>query len=257
MEKILVYFIHESLFISKVNILSSHYIEIEGIFPVKDVRGNYFNEDVNFYSESALAFLKTISVHVLRAHYNLVQKPISEVRSIVEKYLLPYENEWPLEVLRNMVEDHYSAQPCFFSTDLLHCFANNHIRYGGNKRLSFELKNEIKDVEKRLELYIQVILAMEVDDVLFYHYRKDDDGDSLHDRKLVLKSDSLTSELLLQELCIMLFSLDKDSLDYERFFTERFNNFTDKQRLNLFVSAEKLGLQIYNRQLSAWWHSRY
>lgn len=98
---------------------------------------------------------------------------------------------------------------------------------------------------------------MEVDDVLFYHYRKDDDGDSLHDRKLVLKSDSLTSELLLQELCIMLFSLDKDSLDYERFFTERFNNFTDKQRLNLFVSADKVVLQIRHRQLSAWWHSRY
>lgn len=128
MEKILVYFIHESLFISKVNILSSHYIEIEGIFPVKDVRGNYFNEDVNFYSESALAFLKTISVHVLSAPYNLVKKPISEVRSIVEMYLLPYENKWYLKwlelrlkiiILRKLVSSPLTL--CIF-------FANHHMR---------------------------------------------------------------------------------------------------------------------------------
>lgn len=263
MKRILITFIRFDFYIIKVTTHTKNYVEFESLYPLNGIKGDYYSEDENFFEDSSLPLIKKFVYSVTEAFARL---PV--IAQFFVKYIednrVTYDRQ-ELEILVDkyisVINDH--TEFLHFSKSIESNFRKMHVDYFLTRTFPFENVFVMDDDLKIVQNCLNLVLALGIKEVVLIDYRNENYAGTQVSKIINLNDGKFPEEQLLQAMLVCNYSAprrgeDKNPFQYENFFEERFNSFSDQKKLGLFmVCQENKDLFLYDKHLTSWWFNRY
>lgn len=263
MDKIICFFLNQEFFVINATIHSKNYVTIECLYPLQNIKADYYEEDTDFNQDFSFPLVKVFSHQVLYSFYMQYRFP---------ERLLDYFSENDICInstkvdgaIRSYSEITYfnNVDLKFYSKDVQELLHAAHLQYASHKTLPFTDLWGNEEEEYEMEKVQEIILKNGVSEILFFNY-KDEAYQGINFTKTIfLSKERFPEERLLQELFICKYSAPRMYQDENPFlkpyFQERFNTFSDQKKMGLFlVCNTNKELYLYNKCLTRYWMNRY
>lgn len=263
MERILITFIRFDFYIIKVTAHTKNYVEFESLYPIKGIKGDYYSEDENFYENSSIPLIKKFVYSVTEAFARLPVVARFFVKYIEDSSVTNDRQELEILVDKYIEKNNHHTEFKYFSNGIKNSFREMHFQFFLTRTFPFENVFVMDDDLKVVQNCLDLVLVQGIKEVVIIDYRNENFAGTQVSKIINLNDGKFPEEQLLQAMLICNYSAprldkDKDPFQYEDFFEERFNSFSDQKKLGLFmVCQENKGLFLYKKCLAKFWINRY
>ena len=256
MEKLIILFIYQTLYIVKVKIEDKYFMTLECLYPLNNIKNEYFDENINFETIEGLSELKKVCHQFLIPFHYFATENQSQIEQML--LLLPKENieEYSDEEIFDYITNLHSKESKYLSKNCLKYLLNNHISYHHKKTTLFNNIWVYQDEEIKIENCMKLAIKQNIKSFVFFWFFDDEFSGENFRTILNLESDLLKSELVLQEFFSTYYSAPRisigENLSYTFYIERRFQKFSEKKKTQVKDYSEKMGLNLYQKHIEKW-----